>query len=160
MQNIHSFSSVYRYFDIYVFLALSLRLFILDVQEHFQIFTVGFVLEKVALGRFPSEMSGLRFSHASHHYYSVTVCHNISSFIKIPTEAAMHTNILNQILSYEGNIFLVIKYIPHLLLKSEFHFQARPDPAHKLLANLYDIYHCCMYSEKLLMMDRGTVRNT
>jgi len=26
--------------------------------------------------------------------------------------------------------------------------------------NLYDIYHCCVYSEKLLMMDRGTVRNT
>ena len=36
----------------------------------------------------------------------------------------------------------------------------RPDPARKLLANLYDIYHCCVYSEKLLMMDRGTVRNT
>ena len=35
----------------------------------------------------------------------------------------------------------------------------RPDPARKLLANLYDIYHCCVYSEKLLMMDRGTVRN-
>ena len=29
----------------------------------------------------------------------------------------------------------------------------------KLLAKLYDIYHCCVYSEKLLMMDRGTVRN-
>ena len=28
-----------------------------------------------------------------------------------------------------------------------------------LSANLYDIYHCCVYSEKLLMMDRGTVRN-
>jgi len=26
-------------------------------------------------------------------------------------------------------------------------------------ANLYDIYHCCVYSEKFLMMDRGTVRN-
>jgi len=25
--------------------------------------------------------------------------------------------------------------------------------------NLYDIYHCCVYSEKLLMMDRETVRN-
>jgi len=25
--------------------------------------------------------------------------------------------------------------------------------------NLYNIYHCCVYSEKLLMMDRGTVRN-
>jgi len=26
-------------------------------------------------------------------------------------------------------------------------------------ANLYDIYHCCVYSKKLLMMDRGIVRN-
>jgi len=25
--------------------------------------------------------------------------------------------------------------------------------------NLYDTYHCCVYSERLLMMDRGTVRN-
>ena len=34
-----------------------------------------------------------------------------------------------------------------------------PDPARKLSAYLYDIYHCCVYSEKLLMMDRETVRN-
>jgi len=33
----------------------------------------------------------------------------------------------------------------------------RPDPARRLSANLYDIYHCCVYIEKLLMMDRGTV---
>jgi len=33
------------------------------------------------------------------------------------------------------------------------------DPARKLSPNLYAIYHCCVYSEKLLMMDRGTVRN-
>ena len=39
--------------------------------------------------------------------------------------------------------------------RNEFH----PDPARKLSANLYDIYHCCVYSEKLLMMDRRTVRN-
>ena len=38
-------------------------------------------------------------------------------------------------------------------------WELRPDPARKLSANLYDIYHCCVYSEKLLMMDRGTVRN-
>ena len=25
--------------------------------------------------------------------------------------------------------------------------------------NLYDIYHCCVYSEKLLTMESGTVRN-
>jgi len=35
--------------------------------------------------------------------------------------------------------------------------QFHPDPAHKLPANLYDIYHYCVYSEKPLMMDRGTV---
>jgi len=34
-----------------------------------------------------------------------------------------------------------------------------PDPACKLSANLYDIYYCCVYSQKLLMMYGGTVRN-
>ena len=37
--------------------------------------------------------------------------------------------------------------------------QFRPHPIRKLSANLYDMYHCCVYSEKLLMMDTGTVRN-
>ena len=32
------------------------------------------------------------------------------------------------------------------------------DPARKVSENKYDIYHCCMYSEEILMMDRGTVR--
>ena len=35
----------------------------------------------------------------------------------------------------------------------------RPDPACKLSAKVYDIYRCCVYSEKFLMMDIGTVRN-
>ena len=34
-----------------------------------------------------------------------------------------------------------------------------PDPARNLSVKLYDIYHCCVYSEKLLMTDRGPVRN-
>jgi len=34
-----------------------------------------------------------------------------------------------------------------------------PDSARKLSAKLYYIYHCYLYSEKLLMIDRGTVRN-
>jgi hypothetical protein len=38
------------------------------------------------------------------------------------------------------------------MMKLQFH----PDPACKLSAILYDIYHCCVYSEKLLMMDGGT----
>jgi len=29
----------------------------------------------------------------------------------------------------------------------------------QLSANLYDIYHCCVYSEILLMMNEGIVRN-
>jgi len=37
--------------------------------------------------------------------------------------------------------------------------QDHPNPAHYLSANLCDIYHCCVYSEKLLMMDIGTVGN-
>ena len=41
--------------------------------------------------------------------------------------------------------------------------RAGSEPALILLVscqqNLCDIYHCCVYSEKLLMMDRGTVRN-
>jgi len=40
-------------------------------------------------------------------------------------------------------------------MEQQFH----PDPARKLSAKLYDIYDCYVYSEKLLMMDRGTVRN-
>ena len=40
-------------------------------------------------------------------------------------------------------------------MKREFH----PDPARNLSANLYDTYHCCVYSVKLLLMDRETVRN-
>jgi len=37
--------------------------------------------------------------------------------------------------------------------------QFLPDPARKLSAKQYDLYHCCVYSGKLLIMDRGTVRN-
>jgi len=29
----------------------------------------------------------------------------------------------------------------------------------QLITYLYDTYHCCVYSEKLPMMDRGAVRN-
>jgi len=46
----------------------------------------------------------------------------------------------------------------YMLLASRVRLE-RPDPARKLSANLYGIYHCYVYSEKLLMMDRGTVRN-
>jgi len=50
-------------------------------------------------------------------------------------------------------------YVIQLASRIRTELQFRPDPARKLSANLYDIYHCCVYSEKFLMMDRGAVRN-
>jgi hypothetical protein len=49
----------------------------------------------------------------------------------------------------------VIQLASRIRMEIKFH----PDPARKLSTNLYGIYHYCVYSEKLLMMDRGTVRN-
>jgi len=50
-------------------------------------------------------------------------------------------------------------YVTQLASRIRTELQFPPYPAHKLSANLYDIYHCCVYSEKLLMTDRETVRN-
>ena len=50
-------------------------------------------------------------------------------------------------------------YVIQVLLTAREQDQDGTDPARKLSAYLYDIYHCFVYSEKLPMMDRGTVRN-
>ena len=60
--------------------------------------------------------------------------------------------------------FMNFLHTPHMIYEQRLAVgsgrnQFSPDPARKLSANLYDIYHCCVYSEKLLIMDRGTVRN-
>jgi len=47
----------------------------------------------------------------------------------------------------------MFRTVPLSTIRTELQF--RPHPARKL----YEIYHCCVYSEKLLMVDRGTVRN-
>ena len=49
---------------------------------------------------------------------------------------------------------VTVDYVP-LRSVTLLYITFRLDPARKL----YDIYHCCVYSEKLLMMDKGTVRN-
>jgi len=46
------------------------------------------------------------------------------------------------------------QYIQVMLTACE---QDQDGTARKLSANLYDMYYCCVYSEKLLMMDKGTV---
>ena len=47
----------------------------------------------------------------------------------------------------------LVGFIIRIICNTEFSL------ARKLLINLYDIYHCCVYGVRLLMMDRGTVRN-
>ena len=39
-------------------------------------------------------------------------------------------------------------YVIQLASRIRAELQFRPDPARKLSADLYDIYHCCVYSEK------------
>jgi len=58
---------------------------------------------------------------------------------------------------YSKNKFEKLVHLVGFIIRIYHEF--RPDPACKLSGNLYDIHHCCVYSEKLLMMDRGTVRN-
>jgi len=50
-------------------------------------------------------------------------------------------------------------YMSYRFADSRIRTELRPDPARNLSANLYDIHRFCVYSEKLLMMYRGTVRN-
>jgi hypothetical protein len=53
----------------------------------------------------------------------------------------------------------VIQFYRQLASGIRMELQVHPDPARKMSVKLYDIYHCCVYSEKLLMMDRGIVLN-
>ena len=57
------------------------------------------------------------------------------------------------------SLYTAMVYVIQLASRIRTELQFHPDPTRKLSANLYDIYHCCVYSEKLLMMNRGTVRN-
>ena len=51
----------------------------------------------------------------------------------------------------------MFRTVPPSIIRGFSLFQT--DPARKLSANLYDIHHCSVYSEKLVMMDRGTAQN-
>jgi len=62
----------------------------------------------------------------------------------------------------DGDLIMTVhteEKLPTIYMRSRRVKMFSPDPARKLSANLYDIYHCSAYSGKLLMMDRGTVRN-
>jgi len=47
------------------------------------------------------------------------------------------------------NFFTVHTAVVYVMQLSSRIRTFRPDPARKLSVNLYDIYHCCVYSEKI-----------
>jgi len=53
----------------------------------------------------------------------------------------------------------VIQVCWQLASRIRMELQFHPDSPRKLSAKLYDIYHCYVYSEKFLVMDRETARN-
>ena len=69
-------------------------------------------------------------------------------------------SIIRRFFTVNTAMVYVIQVCWQLASRIRREMQFRPDPASKLSANLYDIYHCYVYSEKLLMMDRRTVRKT
>ena len=60
---------------------------------------------------------------------------------------------------YTQQWFMSYRFSDSLRAGSGRVYVRRPDPPRKPSANLYNIYHCCLYGEKLLMMGRRTVRN-
>jgi hypothetical protein len=92
-----------------------------------------------------------------------TRCTNFSKFfyfgVKLYMFRTVSLSITRSFSLYTRQWYMSYRFVDSLRAGSMRELQFHPDPARKLSANLYDIYHCRVYSEKLLMMDRGTVRN-
>jgi len=61
---------------------------------------------------------------------------------------------------YTKQWYMSYNFVDSLRGRIRMELQFLTDPAGMLSVCLYDIYHCCVCSGKLLMMDRETVRNT
>jgi len=89
-----------------------------------------------------------------------TRCTNFSNLffgIKLYTFQTVPLSIIGSSSLYTQEWYTSYRLQLQLASRIRTEVQFRPDPARKLSANLYDIYHCCVYSEELPMMDRGTV---
>ena len=70
------------------------------------------------------------------------------------------TNQMQQFLKFIFWIkFYVFRTVPMSIVRCFSLYKQQRYMSYMFAASkLYDIYHCCVYGEKLLMMDRGTVR--
>jgi hypothetical protein len=78
--------------------------------------------------------------------------------MKIYMFRTVSLSIIRSFSLYTQQWYMSYRFADSLQAGSEWN-QFHLDPARKLSTNLNDIYHCCVCSEKLLMMDKETVRN-
>ena len=91
-------------------------------------------------------------SGAFHCTHSNGICHTGLLTVHVSDSSSVHHQEF-------FTVHTAMVYVMQLASRIRMELWFRPDPARKLSANLYEMYHCCVYSEKVLMMDRGTVRN-
>ena len=103
--------------------------------------------------------------HAS--WYDVHVTrHRVKFLIRKPTRCINFSNLFLELNSPDSSsvlhqeFFTVHTAVVYVILVSwQLASRIRMELSSILILLLSDIYHCCAYSAKLLMTDRGTVRN-
>jgi len=70
------------------------------------------------------------------------------------------TNYMHQFLKFIFGIkFYMFRKVPLSIIRPFSLYTTQWYMSYSLRADLYDIHHFCVYCEKLLMIDRGNVRN-
>jgi hypothetical protein len=94
----------------------------------------------------------LLFLDSNMQYILITKPTRCTNFSNLFWNANLHISDSSSVHHQEFiTVHTAVVYVIQSRIRMDF------DPACKLNAKLYDIYHCCVYSDKLLMMDRGTV---
>jgi hypothetical protein len=82
---------------------------------------------------------------------------NLGTSLRFSEDSYNKTNQMHYFLKFIfGIILYMLRTVPLFIIRSFYHCthsnvirtEFRPDPARKLSADLYDIYRCCVYSEK------------
>jgi len=89
-------------------------------------------------------------------FFSETITWKFIFGIKLYMFRTVPLSIIRNFSLYTEQCYMCWQLASRIRMELQF----LPDPSRKMSANLYGIYHCCVYSEKLLMMDRGILQNT
>jgi hypothetical protein len=104
--------------------------------------------------------SGSQDHHPSKNWVQKTICCNYTS--KTPDDGRMYSKHV-ELRIHQWNYLVVSSWhfkLFHISYRFAVSLRTVSGRTCSSVLNLYDIYHCCLYSEKLLMLDRENVRNT